>query len=138
MWVDFDLGCFSDDQVGSSPERNTFFVYNETNMDGPCQQGVPSYGENPPVQAVTILSKPINYFSNPTNSAEPLSNFMVADASIPAGNFNTADETFSFLSGSWADGTPLTQGGNGYNPGSTNIVTHNLSLIHISEPTRPY
>jgi len=126
MWVDFDLGCYTDDQIGSSPERNTFFAYNQTNMDGPCTQGIPSYGENPPVQAVTILSKPHNYFIDPLNSDEPLSNFMVGSSSLPAGSFNTADETYNFISGSWADGTSLTQGGNGYNPGSTDVVKHHF------------
>ena len=122
MWVDFDLGCHTDDQIGSSPERNTFFTYNSTNMDGPCTQGIPSYGENPPVQAVTILSKPFNYLVA-SNSQEALSNFIALDESIPAGSFNTVDETYNIISGSWADGTPLTLGGNGYNTGS-DVVKH--------------
>ena len=125
MWVDFDLGCYTDDQIGCSPEKSTFFAYNRTNIDGPCEQGIPSYGENPPVQAVTILGRPIDEFGS--SIVPPLSNFIVADASVPASSFNTGEETYRMLTGTWSDDTPLTQGGNGYNVGSTDIVNHHYS-----------
>jgi hypothetical protein len=47
LCADFSIGCTKDDYVGTIPEYNTFYAYNETNQDE-C------YGEYPPVQAVTL------------------------------------------------------------------------------------
>ena len=44
MWVDADLGCFTDDYVGSDVSRSLGYMYNEDALDGQtgcaCPQGV--------------------------------------------------------------------------------------------------
>ncbi len=102
-WVDFDLGCYSDDFLGCIPNLNTFYVYNEDSNDGgpdgtDCNlSGIIGFGSNPPVQAVTILNKEMSSFNVGGISSSP-----------------TAAEYYNLMQGKWEDGTPITQGGNGY------------------------
>ena len=116
MWVDFDLGCYTDDYFGSNPDLNTFFAYNADALDGTgtgttCNQGVPTFGDHPPVQSVTFLSRKLDklvYFVNPSVGSWPTG---MTEPIFPY-------EYYNFLSGTWRDGTPLTYGGLGYNSGS--------------------
>ncbi|MEM7106333.1 MAG: T9SS type A sorting domain-containing protein [Bacteroidota bacterium] len=105
QWVDFDLGCYNDDHLGSIPELNTFYVYNGSNDDQSCQ-GVNGYGPNPPVFAVTYLNHDISTFMSYNN------NFM------PNGNPETALQYYNYISGLWKDATPWEWGGDGYNQGT--------------------
>ena len=34
FWVDPDLGCYADDYIGSDPDHNLAYVYNQDNIDG--------------------------------------------------------------------------------------------------------
>ncbi|MCB0567051.1 MAG: T9SS type A sorting domain-containing protein [Phaeodactylibacter sp.] len=116
LWVDFDLGCFEDDFIGSAPDLNTTFVYNQDNEDEVnCGFGVTGYGDNPPAQAITALSHDLSYmmyyqlnFDGPPATSDP----------------NTTLDYYRLLSGHWRDGTPLTFGGNGYDPSLSNPVTN--------------
>ena len=110
IWVDFDLGCYLDDYVGSNRDLNTFFAYNQDAVDGQpgstCS-GTPTFGDAPPVQTVTFLNHPISKLMVINNSGF---------GSQPPGatDPNTPPEIYNYLTGSWRDGAPLTIGGNGY------------------------
>lgn len=105
IWTDFDLGCYTDDYLGSAPEQNAFFVYNQTNTDQtPCPFGVGSFGENPPVQSTVILSHPLNSYIYYNNSSA------LPGTSDPSGIL----DFYHFMNGIWGDGTPMTVGGTGY------------------------
>ena len=123
IWVDFDLGCFEDDFIGCDPGLGTFYVYNQNDIDngnGACDASIPTYGENPPVQAVTFLGRYdtdtiFDYFTAYGGNNSP------PEMSAPT----TPQEYFNYMSGSWKDGTPLTFGGDGYDPNSnekTNFI----------------
>ncbi|MCO6480566.1 MAG: T9SS type A sorting domain-containing protein [Phaeodactylibacter sp.] len=118
LWTDFDLGCHTDDFMGSAPGLNTFFAYNSDNEDGPgCPLGLPSYGQNPPVQAITVLNNDLSYlmyYENPGAIAPPPA---VTDP-------NAGIEFYRYLTGHWRDGTPLTSGGSGYDPTLSNPVAN--------------
>jgi type IX secretion system substrate protein/dockerin type I repeat protein len=101
---DFDLGCFVDDGIGSSPSLDTYFAYNLDNNDGDTTTlcfGVPLLGENLPAQSVTFLNRQLDYFM-------PLNPDCV-------GGPNTDLEFYSLLTGYTYNG-PLTYGENGCNP----------------------
>jgi hypothetical protein len=104
MWTDYDLGCSTDDAIGSDSTRNTEFVYNADDEDGDvgldCTSGADTYAEEPPVQSMTYLSHPMHSFI--TASPET----------------DTPIEYYRQLNGEWPDGTPVTPEGSGYNPGS--------------------
>jgi len=107
IWTDFDLGCYTDDLLGSAPEQNAFFVYNNGFVDqNPCPQGVASFGEDPPVQSTVILSHPLTSYIH----------FDVGGIDGPQGTGSPGQPTsyYHYMNGRWRDGTPLTAGGNGY------------------------
>ncbi|TAF87214.1 MAG: T9SS C-terminal target domain-containing protein [Flavobacteriia bacterium] len=57
IFMDFDLGNFSDDQMGCSPEKNLLFAYNGDD-DDELNVGE-GYGANPPCQGLVSLSHPL-------------------------------------------------------------------------------
>jgi Secretion system C-terminal sorting domain len=110
IWTDFDLGCYTDDYMGSHPASNTFFAYNALATDAANCGGVsfPNFGTNPPVQAATFLNRPMfSYLPSSTS---------LSNGSSPAATYNA-------LTGTWFDGVPITPGGTGYNPGNTTNIT---------------
>lgn len=118
LFVDFDLGCYSDDYLGSHPATNTFYVYNRTNTDlapGSCS-GIPSYGVNPPVQATTFLNKSLDRFM-------PIFNTSVGTPNPATTDPTTSLEYHNYMNGLWRNGLPLTAGGSGYDATLSNPVT---------------
>ncbi|MCI5081889.1 MAG: T9SS type A sorting domain-containing protein [Saprospiraceae bacterium] len=126
MWTDFDLGCFVDDYLGCSPEQNAYYAYNSTNFDDPdCTGGVSGFGTSPPVQTVKFLNKDLDHFFvyNANSAQDP----------VPAGT--TPETPFEFrlnLTGLFRDGTPITEGGQGYQTGGP-ILDH----MFPGNPTDP-
>ena len=56
LWSDWDIGYMGDDYVGCDVQRGACYAYNATPFDG---NGEPeAYGDNPPVQVLTILAGP--------------------------------------------------------------------------------
>lgn len=116
LFTDIDLGCLTDDFMGSDSASNTLFAYNEDAVDGDlgssCPFNITSFGEATPVQSMTFLNRPLSKgtcwtlmgLSDP-NMATPLSRY-------------------NLMRGVWFDGVPFTRGGTGYNPGSTDVVDH--------------
>ena len=120
IWVDPDLGCYTDDYIGSSPDDNTVYWYNEDNEDGTvgveCNQGILSYGENPPAMGLTFLNQEISSLTYYLNSAfggfPPMSDPLLEV------------EYYHYMDAKWRDGHPLTRGGTGYNINSIDTVRH--------------
>jgi hypothetical protein len=123
LWVDFDLGCHTDDFVGSFPSSNTFYVYNRDSFDNTvCSGGVRGFGLNPPVQAVTFLNKSLSKFMTTYNAS-------VGGPVLGTTDPMSAVEFYNILNGRWKDGTPLTEGKLGYNPGATNTTNFAFSGV---------
>jgi len=121
QWVDFDIGCYIDDYVGCDPPSNTFYGYNDNDLDFlQCSQGVRSYGWFPPVQTVTLLDKPLGSCIAARFSA----------VSEPGGGSNYNRHNLN--KGVWSDGTPITYGGTGYLSGGE--VTSFLFSDRPSDP----
>lgn len=117
MWVDFDLGCYLDDYMGSAPDLDAFFVYNQTQFDGGPSgncQGVTTFDGIPPVQSVTLLSRPMDKFIYYNNAAVGTHPAGTTDPDLPI-------EYYNYLTGRWKDGSPLTYGGSGYQQGGAEV-----------------
>ncbi len=88
FWADPELGIDSDVLIGSAPTQNTMYWY-----DGDGQNIV--YGSNPPVQAVTLLSRNVDkslvYHNNGTIQGNP----------------NLAMDHYNYLRGQWRDNSYL-------------------------------
>ncbi len=62
-WVDYDLGHYSDDYIGSDVSRNMIYAYNGDSND----EGILGYGLTPPAQACVLLSHDLHnskYYQN--------------------------------------------------------------------------
>ncbi len=149
MWVDPDLGCYTDDYIGCDTSRSMAYIYNEDAVDGTtgctCDQGVNTYCEDVPILGIDYFRGPLapkmidpitGELRNPLPGEMPdtiielgMSSFMYFNSpagSNPNGTYDPTIDTefYNYLSGSWRDGTPLTYGGNGYNPGSTDYINY--------------
>lgn len=101
LWHNFEVGCFSDDYVGSSPQYQAFFAYNSDPVDEThCIAGESFFGAYPPAQAVSILNRPLHAFVYTSSPS--------MDPANPTAFYNV-------LTGRHADGTPITAAGSGYN-----------------------
>lgn len=148
MWVDPDLGCYTDDYIGCDSTRSLMYIYNTDEVDGTsgcdCDQGVPTYCNNVPILGVDYFRGPLvprvrdsitGKFRNP-KIGEPFDTIIEGGMSsftyynnggIPGTPPSQADpqvgpQFYNYLSGSWTDGTRFTRGGTGYNPGSNDFT----------------
>jgi hypothetical protein len=132
MWIDPDLGCYTDDYIGCDTARSLMYIYNQDAIDGEtgcdCPQGVPTYCDKVPILGVDYFRGPLDefgeeigmssfaYFNNP-GIGNPNANTTDPDRNLP-------QQWYNYMSGSWKDGTRFTQGGIGYNPGSTDFIDY--------------
>ena len=130
LWTDPDLGCRADDYIGCDTVTGMGYVYNsDANDDNPCA-GLPGYGSKIPALGV-------DYFRGPLDSAGNqigLSSFQYHIISVtdPKGIPQSAIGYYRLISGFWSNGTPITAGGDGYNPG--NNVTEPTPYVFPSFP----
>ncbi|PAP78114.1 hypothetical protein [Rubrivirga marina] len=105
MWVDPDIGNPSDDYVTSDPTRGMLIAYNGDEDD----EYSSGYGEDPPALGIDILSG--------AGAAMGLNGASLAGAQ------DRGRASYRLMQGLWTDGTPMTTGGDGYNPGSTDVTS---------------
>ncbi len=96
LWTDWELGNGSDDFVGCDTSNNVMFAYNGDNND----EGVNSYGFNPPSSGIVALNQPMKYFT-------------YFDGAI-ASSINTPANYQQLLSGYWPNGSPWLYGDDGF------------------------
>ena len=159
MWVDPDLGCYTDDYIGCDSTRSLMYIYNVDELDGTsgcdCNGGVPTYCDEVPVLGVDYFRGPLapkvrdtitGELRNP-KIGEPFDEIVEVgmssftyynNAAIPGTPPAQADpsvgpEFYRYLSGSWRDGTRFTRGGTGYNIGSVDFTNY---AVH-DEPNVP-
>lgn len=116
MWIDPDLGCYEDDYLGCDTILNTAYFYNGDNLDGNEDSNCSlarrsSYGVNPPVQTFTVLNENMSSFIYHTNYGPP-------GTTTP----KNAISFYNYLSGSWADGSPLNATSDGFHDGEAPIT----------------
>ena len=124
VWIDSDLGDYSDDFVACDVKRGLGYTYNGDKDDDAFAGG---YGLNPPAIGCDFLGGPLadanDGVDNDRDSIidEPgerimMSNFMYYNSSpfLPTGNPASALHFYNYLRGKWGDGTPHKYGGDGY------------------------
>jgi hypothetical protein len=113
FFADFDICNATDDYICCDTLLNLSYGYNGNATD----EGKPwSYGEHPPAQGVMFLNQKMSgftYFSNDTPGA--------------MGDPETANQYYNYMQARWKDGTRLTYGKTGYNPGTTNYTNFAFS-----------
>jgi len=121
MWVDPDLGCGLDDYIGCDVERDLAYVYNSDLVDGDTPGscdcgGTPTYCTEIPLLGIDYFRGPRDEIGNEIG----MSSFVYYNNSggTPTPQAGTTDprlaqEFYNYLSGSWLDGAPFTEGGSG-------------------------
>ncbi len=117
FFADLELGCRYDDNLGSLPDVNAFYVYNADEYDENCSNASGSFESNIPVQSVAFTNRSLNHFITFDNPIIGTPNPGVTDPDLPI-------EFYRYLKGLWKDGSPISIGGNGYDPGSTSLSEH--------------
>lgn len=117
QWVDADLGYAFDDYVGCDASRALGICYNGDAEDGPAAQ---SYGFNPPLVGVDFFQGPKEYEYDIDgkvidSSFLGMSKFLYYNNDFSTiGNPEVASHFYGYLSGTWKNGSPFTEGGNGF------------------------
>jgi len=149
MWVDPDLGCFTDDYVGCDVDRSLAYVYNEDALDGStgctCGSGVDTYCDAVPILGVDYFRGPLGpkiigpngELINPNvgESADTIVELGMSSFTyynnggvgpFPPGTTDpgNAQEYYNYLTGSWRDGSPFQQGGDGYQEGTSPAIKY--------------
>lgn len=122
MFVDPDLGCFSDDYIGCDTSRSLAYVYNEDAIDGQtgCTcSGINTYCTEVPILGVDYFRGPLDEFGNelPMSSFTYYNNAGVGSPPQGTTDPENSREYYNYLSGSWKDGNPFTFGDDAYQDG---------------------
>lgn len=124
IWVDADLGCYTDDYIGCDVDRSLAYYYNADAVDGTngclCDQGLNSYCDEVPILGIDYFRGPLNEFGEELGMSSftyfngpPVIGLPESGTRDPG----TPQEYYNYLSGRWRDGSPLTYGGSGYMSG---------------------
>lgn len=150
MWIDPDLGCNSDDYIGCDIDRSLAYVYNEDVLDGQdgctCDGGIGTYCDEIPILGIDYFRGPLapkmfDMSGNPTINPPigslgdtlvelGMSSFIYYNADFigspdPATTDPQIDtEYYNYLRGLWRDGSAITFGNDGFNPGSRDTVRY--------------
>ncbi len=111
QWSDPDLGNSADDYVGCDVGRRLAFVYNGDNFDE-AANGVGGYGTQLPLGGIVFFEGPKDTSGNELG----LTSFVYFnnEQSGPRRDPGSAVEYRNYMTAKWLDGTPFTEGGNGY------------------------
>lgn len=115
LWEDSDLICYQDNLIGCAPDLNSSFIYNLNNSQDCTPFDNTLENDIGAIQSTILLNTPLSsyiYINNLTvgNPAPE-----TVDPSIPT-------QFYNYLNGSWLEGSLMTVGGTGYNPGSTDTT----------------
>src|SRR5207249_3760761 len=108
IWMDPDLGGFTDDLVGSDVPLSLGYVYNATNNDA-------IYGSAPPAVGVDFFLGPINRATGDTLALASFNKY------INGTDPTSREQTYNLMKGLNSDGTPIV------NPVTGEVTTYQLS-----------
>lgn len=131
-FVDWDLGCHTDDLIGSLPTANAMYAYNEDAIDGTndsdCILNLNTYDEEIPVHSLSFLGETMASAMFYNNGG------MVSDLPVAVTDPGSLQELYYYMRAAYRDGTPLTRGGSGYNPSSSDFTNY-VFPDNPSDPT---
>jgi hypothetical protein len=138
QWTDVDLGCANNDRVGCDTSRSLAIQYNGylqtgdnptgigyTCDDGPaaCPTSEVGYGCNLPMLGIeyfegpsdtTTTLNPTTHVRTPNKLGMTAFCYFTNGAITAQSDPTTASQFRNYMTGLWADGSPITYGGNGY------------------------
>lgn len=125
LYLDFDIGNYSDDYIGCFPEKHIVFGYNGDDNDE-SDGGQQGYGSNPPCQGAAILSHDL--FS---------AGYFTGSSQYPYGDYALTDDAmWNLMNAHWTDGTYWLHGGQGY-AGSAGVSNNISNFLFDGNPNDP-
>jgi len=119
--IDPDIGCYTDDAIGSIPDLKLMYAYNSDITDGTtgnvCNGGVATYPGVMPVPVTQILSGKTTVADlEPRFGATYTLNASISspEPQMTAPTQGLDIEFFNLSHGRWKTGLPLPRGGNGF------------------------
>ena len=118
IWEDTDLGCYRNDAIGCNQSLNTSYYYNaygtDDDIDCPDLQTIPDeYGV---VRSLILLENELESFMYYYNCG-------IVDPAPQQCSPQISEQYYNLLNAQWLDGQGLTEGGNGFNPNSTEFTS---------------
>lgn len=124
IWDDMDLGCHTNDYIGCDPTLNASYAYNAGGVEpSSCEGGITGIPEEygaikSHVFLNAKLKKFIYFYNGGVGNPPP----QQTDPSV-------VEHYYNYLDGKWLSGTPLTLGGSGLNPASSEVTDHAFTDI---------
>lgn len=125
LFMDFDIGNYSDDYIGCNIPNSVAFGYNGDEYDE-ADAGHPGYGANPPCQGIVSLSHDMSSFGYFTGSSGQ--NYTDSEASDTV--------LWNFMNAQWGDSSLWYYGGLGYQ-GSSGVTTTPTNYLFPGNPNDP-
>ncbi len=116
IWSSFSLGNPTDNYISTYPEKSAILAYNGDTLD---ENG---YGINPPAQAIVFLNRPLQY------------SIEISGDNSMRGIPNKPQDFYNYLKRTWRDGSPLTDGFNGYKAGLATDFIYNGDPCNLNNP----
>jgi hypothetical protein len=144
VFADPDLGDAGDDYSGSDTLRQMGFVFNADDADGNGSGS--TYGAPAPAFGIQVVEGPValpntrdddgDGETDESGERAGLTAFLnfLGGAAFPALDPANGEQMYQVMRGRWVDGTPVTQGGYGLNPGSTDTTT----TMYSGDPVPPH
>lgn len=131
IWADTDISCGrQNDHIGFDISRNMSYVYVGEEFMDPQQCECIGLGQDCTLMPLGGIRMYKGFRMDPDTASSQVSSFIYYSnggigGALPAmSDPSQAIEYYRYLSGLWRDGTPLTYGGNGYNPGSSDFTKY--------------
>ena len=114
LWIDPDVGCFTDDAIGSLPSHDAVFAYNIDAIDGTngaaCDLGISTYADKPPMIFFQTLSAFLDGAVVSTRNSGISLNSRAVDGLPSTYQPTIREEYFNVTHARWLDREPLTFG----------------------------
>ncbi|MCB9356886.1 MAG: T9SS type A sorting domain-containing protein [Lewinellaceae bacterium] len=109
------IGCLSEEFFGTLVDDNAIYLYSNDTLGLNCL--APAFSDKMPILTISFPDQSLDrtMFFNIVSIGNPLVGTTGPEQPL---------EYYHYLKGLWRDGTPLTYGGSGYTPGSSDTVDH--------------
>lgn len=134
LWLDPDLGCYTDDYMGTDTLQDMMYVYNQDAVDGTngvfCPSNIKTFGDKIPIMGFQLIEGLKDTKDGILNDIGMTSTMILSNGSVGSPEPPTTDPEgsdisfYNIMNGLWKTGDAVTKGGTGYNLASTDSIKY--------------